>query len=165
MKRALLALFLMSVVGSMSAILYAQEADTPVPDAEPAEEKIAPEQEKQSVPVSGKAAAKPSKTGNAPKADSQNANAAGSDSLSLLETSEGDFRSVRIPGITFEKKDFVEAGKTEAIQGDDKGQVVKKGALKRMLPLLTVVGIIVFIVLVYRIGRRKRKGSVFRRFP
>ena len=166
MKRALTALFIIGTVAYICGGLYAQEADSPAGTANTEAEgkkTVVSEPVKPQPPASGKSTVK---TVNPVNAASQGSNSAGSDSLSLIEMNDGDFRSARIPGITFEKKGVIEAGKNDAVQNTvEKVPSTKRKSLERMLPFLTVVGIVVLIVLVYRIGKRKRRGNVFRRFP
>ncbi|HNX60614.1 MAG TPA: hypothetical protein PKK43_16040, partial [Spirochaetota bacterium] len=165
-KRALTALFIIGTAVYICGGLFAQEADSPEVsvNAEAEGQKSAvSEPVKSQSPASGKNTVK---TGNPVSPETQNSNSAGSDSLSLIEMNDGDFRSARIPGITFAKKGVIEAGKNDAAQNaGEKVQATKKRSLERMIPFLTVVGIVVLIVLVYRIGKRKRRGNVFRRFP
>ena len=164
MKRALKALFIIGTAVYICGGLYAQEADSPEVSAETEGQKPqVTEPVKPQPPASGKNSAK---AVNPVSNATQGSNSAVSDSLSLIEMNDGDFRSARIPGITFEKKGVIEAGKNDAAQNTaEKVPATKKRSLERMLPFLTVVGIVVLIVLVYRIGKRKRRGNVFRRFP
>lgn len=162
MKRAIQALFIIGTAVYICGGLYAQEADSPEASAE-AQKPQVNEPVKPQPPASGK---NTGKTVNPVSNATQGSNSAVSDSLSLIEMNDGDFRSARIPGITFEKKGVIEAGKNDAAQNiSEKAQTTDKRSFKRIRPFLTVVGIVVLIVLLYRIGKRKRKGNVFRRFP
>ena len=173
MKQALIALFILSSLGSISPIVFAQDAPTegaqvveaPAPATEektPAPAVTPPAQNARPAgkPVAAKPAPAPAQVV-APVVTGS-----GADALTLLESTEGDYRSARIPGMTFAKKEPVEAQKSSlSAESSDKNADNKKGVLKRILPLLTVLGILIFLVLVYRIGKKKRKGNVFRRFP
>ncbi|HEY1405279.1 MAG TPA: hypothetical protein VF857_01595 [Spirochaetota bacterium] len=173
MKRALVLLFSVCALGIVSYGLSAQEATAPTEET-PAVEAPAPvTDEKVAAPAvlppaqgAAKTNAKssPASVKGTPVTASTPASPA-ADALSLIELNDGDYRSARIPGMTFSKKEPVEAQKNmQSGESSDKSDA-KKGVLKRILPLLTVVGLIVFLVLVYRIGRKRRKGNVFRRFP
>jgi hypothetical protein len=92
----------------------------------------------------------------------------GTENLSLLDTNDDNFRSARIQGMTFSKKIPSAAGEVKADTAEKKKEessVVKKGSLKKLAPVITVIAVLVLIVFMYRFGKKKKRGNVFRRFP
>jgi hypothetical protein len=92
----------------------------------------------------------------------------GTETLSLLDTNDDNFRSARIQGMTFSKKTPSAAGEVKADTAEKKKEqssVVKKGSLKKLAPVITVIAVLVLIVFMYRFGKKKKRGNVFRRFP
>lgn len=92
----------------------------------------------------------------------------GKDESVLLDINDGDFRYARIEGITLKKKDTVEAAQSDNNANAD-GKDQNENQNSDLRKSITAWGSIAFIILllytVYRLGRKKRKRSVFRRFP
>ena len=85
--------------------------------------------------------------------------------LTLIEINDGNFRYARIEGMTFPKKDVAIAkNETDAKKIID-NSLGKSGWKASVMVWVSVIGIILFIFILYRYGRKKRKGRVFRRFP
>jgi hypothetical protein len=134
--------------------------EEPKAEAEPQQPKIA---EKAAVPKEKEAVQKPAlvipaKNQAAPIAQNLNG-------LTLIEITDGNYRYARIQGMTFTKKDVAIAkSDTDAKKIIDNG-LGKSGWKASIMVWISVVGIIILIIMLYRYGRKKRRGRVFRRFP
>lgn len=85
--------------------------------------------------------------------------------LSLIEINDGNFRYTRIEGMTFQKKDVnIAKNETDAKKIID-NSLGKGGWKASVMVWISIVGTIILVFILYRYGRKKRKGRVFRRFP
>jgi len=86
------------------------------------------------------------------------------DALTLLETADGDFRSARIPGMTFEKKKILAAGETAP---EDKAKDTKPSSVSKSGWIVkAALGLVlIFIFFLYRFNRKGSRKKVLRRFP
>ena len=161
MKKISVFMIFLSLV-LIAGICVAQETPTvsqgdtpaavqPVPE-KPAEDAVKP------APVKPKAAdvRQPAAAQAAMSASPEN------DGLTLLEIAEGDFRYMRIQGMTFQKKAVMAAGTAESSSAGAVEPLPSKGKWK-------VWGLLVFVICItfflYKFGNKKRRGKVLRRFP
>jgi hypothetical protein len=88
------------------------------------------------------------------------------DGLTAIEVNEGDFRYSRIQGITFPKKDQMTASQDTSVKVVDAVQEKTKSInFTSFIIWGIVLGISLLIFFMYRFGKKKRRGNVFRRFP
>jgi hypothetical protein len=88
------------------------------------------------------------------------------DGLSLIEVNDGDFRYTRIQGMTFPKKDQLNAGQAAVVNAVDSVQEKSKSINTTSLMIWGIVLVMVILIFfMYRFGKKKRRGNVFRRFP
>jgi hypothetical protein len=130
-----------------------KEAATPKPaEPTPAAAKNIPAPARKDAPAPVPAQAAPVK------------NALDNSPLSLIEINEGDFRYKRIQGYIAEKKQVEEAKSTENKTRTVSNAISeKKQMIKGLMGWFVIIAIIVFVFILYRYSRKKRRRKVFRR--
>jgi guanyl-specific ribonuclease Sa len=86
------------------------------------------------------------------------------DSLTLQDMADGDFRYARIQGMTFEKKKILTAGE-QAKAGPDAGDKESSSGKNGWVVKGVLLLIFFLVFLLYRYGRKGRRRKVLRRFP